>query len=392
MRYLILISAILMQMCLGATYSWSVYVQPLKILTGLQQGPVQIPFTVFYFMFPLAMMVAGTFLPKIGPRISAIVGGLLFGGGWLLASQGMHHFIFTVLGIGVMSGIGAGMAYIVPIAVCICWFPKNKGLVTGIAVAGFGGGAALVSQLGGWLMDSLGRTPFQTFFIFGLGFMVTVVLSGSTMSFPTEITLKKSSPVKFSELLSHPSFRLLYLSMFIGLAAGFAVNANLKELFQGGGDAVKIGITGVSLFALANATGRIVWGMIFDRVQSATAIQANLILQALVLLVAPVMLHSSAGFWLFALLTGFNYGGVLVIYVSTASRCWGADKVSQIYGWLFSSNILASLSPIMAGMLFDTFHTFTFALFGLAGLLIACSTLIYKKANIVNLNNSPQVR
>ncbi len=138
--------------------------------------------------------------------------------------------------------------------------------------------------------------------------------------------------------------------MFIGLAAGFAVNANLKELFQGGENGVQIGITGVSLFALANATGRIVWGMVFDRVQSATAIQANLFLQASVLLAAPVMLHSAAGFWCFALFTGFNYGGVLVIYVASASRCWGADKVSQIYGWLFSSNILASFSPIMAGL------------------------------------------
>ncbi len=392
MRYIILFSAVLMQMCLGATYSWSVYVLPLKTLTGLQQGPVQIPFTVFYFMFPLTMMAAGTFLPKIGPRISAMVGGLLFGGGWLLASQGIHHFAFTILGIGVMSGIGAGMAYIVPIAVCIRWFPKSKGLVTGIAVAGFGGGAALVSQVGGWLMESLGRTPFQTFFIFGLGFMITVILAGSTMCFPKEGILKKSSPVKISELLTHSSFRLLYLSMFIGLAAGFAVNANLKELFQGGENAVKIGITGVSLFALANATGRIIWGMIFDKVQSATAIQANLLSQALVLVAAPFMLQSASGFWAFALLTGFNYGGVLVIYVSTASRYWGADRVSQIYGWLFSSNILASFSPIIAGLSFDSFHTFTFALLGLAGLLIACTALIHKKGNILNLDNNPQAQ
>jgi len=255
-------------------------------------------------------------------------------------------------------------------------------------VAGFGGGAALVSQVGGWLMESLDRTPFQTFFIFGLAFMVTTVLSGSTMCFPKESSLKKSEPVKISEFLTHPSFRLLYLAMFIGLAAGFAVNANLKELFQGEDNVVKTGIMGVSLFALANATGRIVWGMIFDRIQSATAIQANLTLQAFVLLAGPVMLHSAAGFWCFALLTGFNYGGVLVIYVSTVSRCWGADKVSQIYGWLFSSNILASFSPIVAGLLFDTFQTFTFALFGLAGLLIASTALIHKKSNRVNLNIS----
>ncbi|MGB3210948.1 MAG: MFS transporter [Desulforhopalus sp.] len=388
MRYILLLSAILMQMCLGATYSWSVYVLPLKTLTGLQQGPVQIPFTVFYFMFPLTMMAAGTFLPRIGPRISAMAGGLLFGGGWILASQGTHNFIFTILGIGVLSGIGAGMAYIVPIAVCIRWFPKNKGLVTGIAVAGFGGGAALVSQLGGWLMAGLDKSPFQTFFIFGLGFVFIVVLAGSTMCFPKESGLKKPVPVKISELLSHPSFRLLYGAMFIGLAAGFAVNANLKELFQGGGNAVQIGIAGVSLFALANATGRIVWGMVFDKVQSATAVKANLLLQALVLLASPVMLDSAAGFWVFAILTGFNYGGVLVIYVSSASRCWGADRVSQVYGFLFSSNILASFAPIIAGMFFDAFHTFTIALFGLAGLLIASSALIHKKAHVVNLDNS----
>lgn len=388
MRYIILLSAILMQMCLGATYSWSVYVLPLKTLTGLQQGPVQIPFTVFYFMFPLTMMAAGTFLPKIGPRISAMVGGFLFGGGWILASMGIDNFIFTILGIGVLSGIGAGMAYIVPIAVCIRWFPKSKGLVTGIAVAGFGGGAALVSQIGGWLM-AMGRTPFQTFFIFGLAFMVTVVLAGSTMYFPKDISLKKITPIKLSELLTHPSFRLLYGAMVVGLAAGFAVNANLKELYQGTENAVQVGITGVSLFALANAAGRIIWGMVFDRVQSATAIKANLFLQAGVLFAAPVMLHSAAGFWLFALLTGFNYGGVLVIYVSSASRCWGAERVSQIYGWLFSSNILASSAPIMAGFIFDTFHSFTFALFGLAGLLISAVVMIHSKAHVVNMDNNP---
>lgn len=390
MRYVILLSAILMQMCLGATYSWSVYVLPIKTLTGLLQGPAQIPFTVFYFMFPLTMMASGTFLPKIGPRISAMVGGLLFGGGWILASFGINNFIFTILGIGVLSGIGAGMAYIVPIAVCIQWFPKNKGLVTGIAVAGFGGGAALVSQVGGWLMESLGRDPFQTFFLFGLCFMVTVVLAGSTMHFPKEFQKKKTTPIKVFELLTQPSFRLLYLAMFIGLSAGFAVNANLKELFQGGENAVKVGITGVSLFALANAAGRITWGMVFDRVHSATAIKANLFLQALVLIASPVMLHSASGFWLFALLTGFNYGGVLVIYVASASRCWGPDRVSQIYGWLFSSNILASFSPILAGLVFDAFHTFTFALMGVAALLIACSALIHRKSHVVNLDSNLQ--
>ncbi|MCP3892024.1 MAG: OFA family MFS transporter [Desulfobulbaceae bacterium] len=377
MRYLILLSAVLMQMCLGATYSWSVYVQPIKTLTYLQQGPVQIPFTTFYFVFPLTMMVAGSLLPKVGPRISAMAGGFLFGGGWILASHGTENFILTTLGIGVLSGIGAGLAYIVPIAVCIRWFPKNKGLVTGVAVAGFGGGAALVSQVGGWLMHGLAKTPFESFFIFGIIFMITIVSAGSVMRYPKDnLTKDQSNQIRVRQLLLHPAFRLLYFSMFIGLAAGFAINANLKELYQGEADGVKLGITAVSLFALANASGRIVWGMIFDKIQATTAIQANLLFQALVLMAAPTALNSSTGFILIALLTGFNYGGVLVIYVSSASRCWGAERVSQIYGWLFSSNIPASIAPIIAGMVFDTFNSFNFALYGLSALLIIAVLLV----------------
>lgn len=374
-----------MQMCLGATYSWSVYVQPLKTLAGLQQGPAQIPFTVFYFIFPLTMVFAGFLLPRIGPRISAMAGGCCFGGGWLLAGLGVHDFIFTILGIGLLAGIGAGMAYIVPIAVCIRWFPRAKGLVTGIAVAGFGGGAALVSQTGGWLMTTMGKTPFETFSIFGMVFLGTVVLAGATMQFPAAEPLRLAAPaVSIREILRHPAFPLLYGAMFVALAAGFAVNANLKELYRGDGDAVRIGIAAVSLFALANASGRIIWGMVFDKVRATTAVRANLVCQALVLLAAPALVKSPLGFWTIAVLAGFNYGGVLVIYVSTAARCWGAERIGQAYGWLFSSNIPASLSPILAGIAFDRLHSFTLPLAVLACLLVGGAALITCRLDVID--------
>ncbi len=385
MRYCILVAAVLMQMCLGATYSWSVYVQPIKVLTGLQQGPVQIPFTVFYFVFPLSMMIAGRFLPRIGTRRSAMIGGLLFGGGWLLASLGEQNFIFTILGIGGLSGIGAGMAYIVPIAVCIRWFTRSKGMVTGVAVAGFGGGAALVSQLGGWLMNVRGLTPFETFLIFGIAFVLIVFFAGSTMGVPQEEGTKvRGDALPAGSVVPHLNFRILYFAMLIGLAAGFAVNANLKELYQGSGDVVKSGITAVSLFALANAAGRVIWGALFDRIRSATAIQANLLCQASILVLAPFMLDSVIGFWTVAALTGFNYGGVLVIYVSSASRSWGADNVGQVYGWLFSSNILASLTPIFAGLVYDRMSNFNVVLYVAAGLLVLGSLVVRLNTGVVN--------
>jgi MFS transporter, OFA family, oxalate/formate antiporter len=376
-KYVVLTSAVLMQMCLGATYSWSVYVQPLKALSGLQQGPVQIPFTVFYFIFPLSMLIAGNVLSKVGTRRSAMIGGLLFGGGWIVASFGSHSFLFTILGIGVLSGIGAGMAYIVPIAVCIRWFPKNKGLVTGVAVAGFGGGAALVSQVGGWCMETLQFTPYDTFLLLGSVFLLTVFTAGSTMKVPSHSSaMQVLKTLKIREVLGSPTFHLLYLAMFTGLAAGFAVNANLKEMFVGSGDLVRVGVVAVSLFALANAAGRVVWGTIFDRIMSRSAIQLNLYLQALTLVCAPLLLDSATGFYAVALLTGFNYGGVLVIYVSSASRIWGGENVGQIYGWLFSSNIPASLAPLLAGAVYDRYQNFDLVFNVLAALLVCGGVLV----------------
>lgn len=374
-RYRILVAAVLMQVCLGATYSWSVYVRPLRELTGLLQGPAQLPFTVFYFVFPATMLVTGSLLPRLGPRFCAVAGGLLFGGGWMLASFGGSHFAFTVAGIGLCAGIGAGFAYIVPIATCIRWFPDNKGLVTGVAVAGFGGGAALVSQTAGWLMNG-GWTPFSTFALFGLIFLCCVGLSGTMMRNPVEVGPRETLSLSFREVLREPRFRLLYLAMIAGLAAGFTINANLKELFPAG--SVRTGIAAVALFALANALGRVVWGAVADRIRAFSAIRLNLAGQALILLSSPLILHSEGGLLLYAALAGFHYGGVLVLYASTVAGIWGYRHVGQVYGWLFSANIPAALAPLFAGMVYDHSQSFTGTLRVLAALLVLAILLTYR--------------
>ena len=368
-RYLILLSAFLMQMCLGATYSWSVYVHPLKTLTGLSQGPVQLPFSLFYFAFPATMIFTGSLLPRMGPRRCALIGGLLFGCGWLLAGLGGLHFGFTTAGIGILAGIGVGFAYIVPIATCIRWFPDNKGLVTGIAVAGFGGGAVMVSQIGGWLMTRHQMTPFETFAIFGLGFLIVVTAAGWTMQNPPGYAQMRSPRLEARKVVTSAPFILLYLAMFTGLAAGFTVNANIKELFPGSSTAT--GVAAVSLFALANALGRVTWGALFDRLVAVRMLQANLLFQALLLLAAPLVLTNALGLLLFAALTGFNYGGILVLYASCAARTWGSENVGQVYGWLFSANIPAAIFPVLSGFGFDRWQSFTIPLSTIAILLLA---------------------
>jgi OFA family oxalate/formate antiporter-like MFS transporter len=379
-RYLILAAAVLMQICLGATYSWSVYVRPLRELTGLLQGPVQLPFTAFYFIFPATMLFAGSFLHRFGPRLCAITGGVLFGGGWLLASLGSTHFAFTVAGIGLCAGLGAGFAYIVPIATCIRWFPERKGLVTGVAVAGFGGGAALVSQTAGWLMSSQDWSPFTTFALFGLIFLSCICLGGLVMRNPAEDGVTRVPALSLKEVVPRPQFALLYLAMITGLAAGFTVNANLKELFPG--SPVRTGIAAVACFALANALGRVIWGLVADRLPALSAIRLNLAAQAIALLASPSILTSNVGLLFFALLTGFNYGGVLVLYAATVAGIWGYRHVGQVYGWLFSANIPAALAPLVAGIVFDHTQSFNGFLRGLAILLIAAIVLTFRFSRI----------
>jgi OFA family oxalate/formate antiporter-like MFS transporter len=373
-----------MQMCLGATYSWSIYVSTLKELTGLNQGFTQLPFSLFYFAFPATMMLSGTLLlPRFGPRRCAVAGGLIFGSGWLLAVLGKIDFTFTVMGIGLLAGIGAGVAYIIPITVCIQWFPKHKGLVTGIAVAGFGGGAALVSLLGGILIDGWGITPFETFAILGVSFLILVPLAGLFMRYVPNVEKRKLPRLKSSVIVGRKGFQILYIAMFTGLAAGFAVNANLKELYSG--QSVKAGIMAVSLFAVANALGRIIWGVIVDRIRSSAAIQANLISQAIVLLIALLLLSSTLGFLVISFLVGFNYGGVLVVYASAVAQIWGDSHVAQVYGLLFSANILAAVSPVLVGVCYEIFGNFNFPVCCLAILMLSAALLVRKNTTVIDL-------
>jgi OFA family oxalate/formate antiporter-like MFS transporter len=367
-RYLILASAGAMQLCLGATYSWAVFVGPLRDLLGLQQGMVQLPFTVFYFVFPATATLAGMLLPKIGPRRSAMLGGLLFGAGWVIASMGAHTFSLVILGIGVVAGVGVGFAYIVPIAVGIQWFPDRKGLVTGVAVAGFGGGAALVSQIAGRTLGQGGTSPFGVFFAFGLTFALVITVAGVLMQYPAEASTTGQSLLRAKAVIERTEFRLLYAAMVTALAGGFAVNANLKELSPG--QALETGVAAVSLFAVANALGRILWGVVFDRISAVAALRLNLLSQSVVLSVGLWLMVGQVGFLVFAALAGFNYGGVLVLYAATVARVFGGKHVGQVYGLLFSANIVAAPAPVLAGYVYDRMGSFAPALVILAASML----------------------
>ncbi len=374
-KYFIVIMAVAMQLCLGATYSWSVYVASIREITGLGQGSTHWPFTVFYWIFPGTLLIAGVLLSRLGPRQCAMLGGILFGGGWMLASLGAKHYAFTIAGIGLLGGIGVGFAYLVPISVCVQWFPRNKGLVAGIALAGFGGSAAIVGKVAGYLMLTYPITAFDMFRILGMVFLVIVTLTGITMRYPKRHPTERVEPLAASAVLSEKYFWLLNMTMFTGLVAGFTVNANMTKLYSG--PDAQAGVTAVILFAIASATGRVLWGSVCDRIRPTTAVKLNLLAQATLLFVSMWLLQTTGGYKLFAFAAGFNYGGLLVIHASSSARHWGGQHVGQVYGWLSGSNIPAAIAPVLAGMAYGRWGSFSRPLFAIAAMLVIIAGIFH---------------
>ena len=370
-RLLVVPAAVLMAMCLGSTYAWSAFVQPIKDATGVDQARAQFPFSVFYFVFPLTALLQGFLPARVSPRLRAVVGGLLFGGGWVFAGLGGPDMRLTIAGVGVIGGVGVGLAYLVPIATCIAWFPRHKGLVTGIAIAGFGGGAALVGRLADGMIAGSGMSPYAALRLFGVSFALLIGLAALTMRRPDEAAEAHAAPLPWRSFLGAPAFWLLYATFFAGLAAGLGVNGNLKHLAAGG--AAASGAAPIAWFALANAAGRILWGRLSDRVAPVPVLAANLVVTAALFGAASFVLGAPGGVGIFAALAGFDYGGVLVLHPTLVARQWGRADLMRIYGVLFTANIPAAVMPAAAGWAYERTGSFVAPLGVLAALLVAAA-------------------
>src|ERR1700684_2749343 len=181
-RWVIAAAGVFLQIALGAVYAWSVFRIPLARQFGWSIPEVTLTFTICIFTVGIAAFFGGLWLNRRGPRIVALTGGVLYGVGVFLASFSDHGLWWLYLTYGVIGGIGLGFSYIVPVAVLVKWFPDRRGLITGIAVGGFGAGALITAPLANRLIQSVGI--MQTFAWLGIGFLVITMATGFVMQNP----------------------------------------------------------------------------------------------------------------------------------------------------------------------------------------------------------------
>ena len=375
-RWTVVVGAVLIQLCLGAIYAWSVFTPTLKD-SGWSKVQTQIVFSVGLGTFALVMVFAGRRLKTLGPRRLAVLGGIILGLGYAIAGLGGGtNFWIVLLGVGLIGGAGIGLAYVVPIAVGMRWFPDRKGMITGVAVAGFGFGAlGWVKIAGEWgnLIDNLGIDV--TFFIYGAAFAVLVLAGSRWMLMPPEgwvpagftpptVVGKGGENFLPKEMLRSPQFHLISLTFAVSAGAGLMAIGLMKlwpveALVDNGVGADRAdAIAGTAMavfFSLANGIGRLAWGAISDRLGRKRSVVIMAASQGLLLFAFIPMAGSEWMLYLGATLIGFNFGGNFSLFPALTADEFGNTAVGQNYPWVFLAYGAGGIIfPILGGWLGDT--------------------------------------
>src|SRR5579875_3141237 len=174
-RWGIAVAGVFMQIALGAVYAWSVFRNPLTKQFGWSISQVTLTFTIAIFVLGFGSFFAGLWLNHKGPRVVAMTGGALYGIGVFLASFSANKLWWLYLSYGVIGGAGLGFGYIVPVAVLVKWFPDKRGLLTGIAVGGFGAGALVTAPVASHLIRTVG--VLSTFAYLGIAYLIVTVVA-----------------------------------------------------------------------------------------------------------------------------------------------------------------------------------------------------------------------
>lgn len=429
-RWFVVVGAVMIMFALGAIYAWSAFTVPLQGKTGtpsefdFTKTQTNLIFSAGLASFGIVMIIAGRLQQKFKPRWIAMVGGVLLGLGYILAGLTGTAFIWKLLLIGVLGGAGIGFAYVVPIAIGVKWFPDKKGLISGLAVAGFGFGAFL------WILlanppsiigiNGLIRTEMvegvstytadninTVFLIYGIAFLILVVLGSLVMVNPPEGYKPKNwNPpeakpgAKRSGIDAGPlgmlrtwQFYALWSMFMVGALAGLMVIGNIKNFAQNVDQgfehygfsptqAEDYAVIGAAIcLPILNGLGRIVWGMVSDRIGRKPAFIVMFASQFLLMGFLILTPASVIAFFLATAAIGFNFGGNFSLFPAITADYYGSKNTGPNYGIMFTSYAAGGIiGPLLAGWVQDNGWSFTFAFLPAAVLclLAACVALLIK--------------
>lgn len=380
-RWGIAVAAIVMQLCLGTVYAWSVFKKPLMATHGWGETQTQLTFMILMGIIGLAAAFGGTLVDKKGPRFVATLGGVLFGAGTLIAGLGdqLGNIYVLYLGFGVVAALGNGFGYVTPIATLIRWFPDKRGLVTGLAVMGFGAGAFFMGQIAPFMLkyfqafDEAGKMVTSgvanTFYIWGIIFLVLVTGAAQFYKNPPQgwlpegfvapkATVSAADSYQFGEAVKKPQWWMLWAMLCLNVSAGLGLISQLSPIAQGLYESYVPDLTGeekiaalavaggtvVAISAIFNGLGRLFWAKISDNIGRKAVFATMFATQAvLYFLVAKGLIPNYYAFMVVACYLLACYGGGFATMPAFAADSFGPGYIGKVYGFMLTAWSAAGL-------------------------------------------------
>ncbi len=385
-RWVIAIAGVFLQIALGAVYAWSVFRVPLARQFGWSISEVTLTFTISIFVLGVAAFFGGLWLNRKGPRVVALTGGTLYGLGVFLASFS-HNLWWLYLSYGVIGGIGLGLGYIVPVAVLVKWFPDRRGLITGIAVGGFGAGALITAPVATRLIQSVG--VLSTFAYLGIAFLMVTVVTGLFMRNPpdgwkpegwtataSQTSHRAGHDFTLSEALKTWQWWALWLLLFLNTCAGISIISQEAPLFQElTGVTAVVAASMVGLASIGNAVGRVFWAWVSDSITRRATFLVIFVSQILLFWFLPNITTASL-MTIAAFVVLMCYGGGFGTMPAFAADYFGPKNVGPIYGLMLTAWGFASVfGPLLIAHMRETAGSYGGALHVIAGVM-ALSTLL----------------
>jgi OFA family oxalate/formate antiporter-like MFS transporter len=382
-RWWIAAAAVVIQLCLGTVYAWSVFKMPLMNMHGWDGKTVQYTFMLLMLIIGLSAAFGGMLVDKKGPRFVATIGGILFGIGTLVAGYADQtgNIILLYLGFGVIAALGNGFGYVTPIATLIRWFPDKRGLVTGLAVMGFGAGAFFMGKIAPPMIASFKQVDptgkiiasgvSTTWYIWGIIFLILV--TGAAQLFknppkgwlpagfkPAASTVSAADSFTLGEAVKRPQWWMLWSMLCLNVSAGLGLISQHSPLAQ---DIYKktMGLSGdltldqiaivaaaggavVAYAAIFNGLGRLFWAKISDNIGRKMVFMIMFASQAIVyLLVAQGYV---ANYTLFIVVSCYLlacYGGGFATMPAFAADSFGPANIGKVYGFMLTAWSAAGL-------------------------------------------------
>jgi len=391
-RWLVVFAGVGLNLILGVLYSWSVVSKKIPADWNWTEADRSLPYSVACLAFSLAMVPAGRMQDRIGPRVVATIGALLMGAGMILASLANTPLMYT-LGFGLFVGLGMGFGYSSTTPPAIKWFPATRtGLIAGIVVGGFGVASVYIAPLAEALINAYG-VP-RTMFSIGVGTLIIATGLAQLLKVPPPGYLpagtvapsveRASRKIDFTpmEVLGTWQFYVLWFMYACGAGAGLMIISKLAKIVDAQAG-LKLGFLLVACLAVGNGGGRVVAGLVSDKIGRRPTLFGCFLMQAVLILLlsqasAENFLGSTLVLIVLSALIGANYGANLALFPSITKDFYGLKNFGVNYGLIFTAWGLGGfMLSMLAGKVYDATKAFTFAYECSAGLLVAAAVVTF---------------